>query len=53
MFSLRGGFATGRVEGTFGFGLNFEALSIDLGSSYDQILGWSPNFSISYHGKEK
>jgi hypothetical protein len=53
MFSLRGGFATGRVEGTFGFGLNFEMLTIDLGSSYDQILGWSPNFSISYHGKKK
>ena len=45
---VRGGFATSRTEMSFGFGYNFKVLQLDLGSSYDQILGWSPNFSLTY-----
>lgn len=45
---LRGGFATGRIEYTFGMGYRIKVISLNIGSSYDQILGWSPQFSISY-----
>lgn len=50
---LRCGFATSRPEFTFGFGYRFKAVSIDLGSAYDQILGWSPHFSFQYKLPEK
>jgi hypothetical protein len=51
-FFIRGGFATARPEFTFGFGYDFKIVRLDLGSSYDQILGWSPNFSLIYVGKK-
>lgn len=48
-FFLRGGFATAPVEGSFGFGYRFkEQLKLDVGSSYHQILGWSPHCSFSF-----
>lgn len=51
-FFARGGFATARSEMSFGFGYKFKVIQLDLGSSYDQILGWSPNFSITYQAKK-
>lgn len=45
---LRGGFATSRPEFTFGLGYRFKQVHLGLGSAYDQILGWSPNFSLEY-----
>jgi hypothetical protein len=51
-FFLRGGFASAPIEGSFGFGYRFkDMLKLDLGSSYHQILGWSPHFSLSYQFK--
>lgn len=50
---LRCGFATSRPEFTFGIGYKLKAVSIDLGSAYDQLLGWSPHFSIQYKLPEK
>lgn len=47
-FFLRGGFNTAPMEGAFGFGYDIKSISINLGSSYHQVLGWSPNFSIAY-----
>jgi long-subunit fatty acid transport protein len=48
-FFIRGGFATAPIEGSFGFGYRFkEMLKLDIGSSYHQILGWSPHCSFSY-----
>lgn len=48
-FFLRGGFASAPIEGSFGFGYRFkELLKLDIGSSYHQILGWSPHCSFSY-----
>lgn len=47
-FFWRMGFATARPEFSFGFSYHFKQLYLDLGSSYDQILGWSPNFSLTY-----
>lgn len=50
---LRGGFATGRMEYTFGMGCQIKIINLNFGSSYDQILGWSPHFSISYIADKK
>lgn len=52
-FYLRAGIATAPIEFTCGVGYNFGAIQLDLGSSYHQILGWSPHFSIEYSGKKK
>lgn len=50
---LRGGFATARTELTFGVGYDFGLLSLEIGSAYDQILGWSPNFSLTLDKKKE
>lgn len=47
-FYLRGGFATTPIELSFGLGYQARVIRFGAGSSYHQILGWSPNFSISY-----
>lgn len=47
-FYLRGGFNTEPMEGSFGIGYTIKGISMNIGSSYHQILGWSPHFSISY-----
>lgn len=52
-FYLRAGFTTSRVEGTFGFGYEIKDFRLDMGTAYDQQLGWSPHFSLTYSGKEK
>jgi hypothetical protein len=52
-FYLRAGFTTSRVEGTFGFGYKFQQFRLDLGTAYDQLLGWSPHFSLTFSGKDK
>lgn len=51
-FYLRGGVATNRLELTFGMGYAFSLFRLDLGTSYDQILGWSPNFSLLFLNKK-
>ncbi len=51
-FHLRGGVATNRLELTFGMGYTFSMFRLDLGTSYDQILGWSPNFSLLFLNKK-
>lgn len=50
-FRLRGGLATAPVEVTFGAGYLFNQIEVNIGSSYHQILGWSPHFSILFRGK--
>jgi hypothetical protein len=48
-FFIRGGLNTAPFEGTFGFGYKFKPLQLDLGSSYHQVLGWSPHFSLTFN----
>ena len=49
---LRGGFATQPIEISAGLGYRFkEQFQLDIGSAYHQILGWSPNFSLTYQMK--
>lgn len=42
------GLSTNPARYTFGFGLEMKNLTIDLSSSYHQILGYSPQFSLQY-----
>jgi hypothetical protein len=50
--SLRLGAHSGPMELAFGLGYKVSGFSIDLGSKYHQILGWSPNFGLNYQFKE-
>ena len=45
---LRGGIATNPSQYSLGVGINVQHLKIDLASSYHQILGFTPAFSLSY-----
>lgn len=47
-FYVRAGVAGAPIECSIGFGYKWKTISIDAGSSYHQILGWSPNFSLTY-----
>lgn len=45
---FRGGFATAPVELCFGFGYYWKGIyKLDIGSSFQQIIGWSPNVSFT------
>jgi hypothetical protein len=48
---IRIGFLTNPSEFTFGFGLEFGNLSFDVASSYQMLLGFSPQGSIIYQFK--
>ena len=52
-FYLRGGFASNALELTFGLGYKISMFRIDMGTSFDQFLGWSPHFSLVFLNKEK
>lgn len=47
-FKLRGGFATAPIELSAGLGYEWKQLEVSAGSSFHQILGWSPNFSLVF-----
>lgn len=45
---FRGGFGTAPIEYSFGFGYHWKGIyKLDIGSAYQQIIGWSPNFSFT------
>ncbi|MDA8714517.1 hypothetical protein N9M27_01440 [Flavobacteriales bacterium] len=48
MLYLRGGIATNPGIIAFGFGLNFDSFKADISSTYHQILGFSPQLSLTY-----
>jgi len=52
-FFLRVGAASAPVEFTFGFGYKWKVLQVDVGTGYNQQLGWSPNFSLTYIANKK
>ncbi len=47
-FKLRGGFATAPIELSAGIGYQWKQIELGVGSSYHQVLGWSPNFSLVF-----
>jgi hypothetical protein len=47
-FYIRGGIATNPGIAAFGFGLKLDSFRADISSTYHQILGFSPQISLSY-----
>lgn len=45
---LRGGVGSQPTLASFGFGINVQSFKIDLAASYHQILGFTPDFSLTY-----
>ncbi len=53
-FFVRAGGACNPIEVTFGFGYQFKnRLKLDMGSAWQQQLGWSPHFGLTYELKAK
>lgn len=52
-FFIRAGVASAPLEITFGFGYKWKVVSFDIGSAYHNVLGWSPNISITYSANKK
>lgn len=46
---LRAGISTNPVLNTFGFGLNLKNIQLDVAASYHQVLGFSPQVSLTYN----
>jgi hypothetical protein len=51
-FYIRAGIATNPTLSSFGFGLNLKNFKIDFSASYHQILGFSPQLSLTYSLKK-
>jgi hypothetical protein len=49
--ALRAGISTGSVKAHFGFGLKLNSVNIDVSATYHNILGYSPQLALSYHGE--
>ncbi len=47
-FYLRAGMGTNPSLSSFGFGLNLKNLKIDISANYHQVLGFSPQFGLTY-----
>lgn len=47
-FRIRGGVAGAPIELSFGMEYGLKSLQVALGSSYHQVLGWSPHFSLTF-----
>ncbi len=47
-FYLRAGLSTNPNMSSFGFGLNLKNLKIDFSGTYHQVLGFSPQFGLTY-----
>ena len=47
-FYLRAGIGTNPTLSSFGFGLNLKNLKIDVSAGYHQVLGFSPQFGLTY-----
>jgi len=46
---VRGGIATNPTYSTVGFGLKLKQFDIDFATNYHQQLGYTPQFSLTYH----
>lgn len=52
-FYVRAGVSSAPVEFSFGLGYKWKVIALDAGSSYHQLLGWSPHFSLTYTANKK
>jgi hypothetical protein len=48
MLALRVGVSTAPIQASFGVGVLFQGLRLDIASAYHQILGFSPGLSLGY-----
>ena len=48
LIHLRAGISTNPFRNSFGFGLNLKGLSLDIASTYHEILGYTPQVGLSY-----
>ena len=46
--SFNGGIGTKPTIAAFGFGILFNQIQLNIAAQVHQILGWSPDFSITY-----
>lgn len=52
-FFFRGGISTEPLLISFGLGYHFKKMDLNLGSSYQQILGWCPSFTLNFELNKK
>jgi len=52
-FYVRAGVAGAPIEASLGFGYKWKVISIDFGTAYRQLLGWSPHISLTYIANKK
>ena len=52
-FFFRGGISTQPLFVSFGFGYHFKKMDLNIGSSYQQILGWCPSFTLNFELNKK
>ncbi len=48
LIHLRAGLSTNPFRNSFGFGLNLKGLSIDIATTYHEVLGYTPQVGLSY-----
>ncbi len=48
LIHIRAGISTNPFKNSFGFGLNLKGLSLDVATTYHEVLGYSPQVALSY-----
>ena len=51
-FYFRAGISTNPILNSFGFGLEFKNFNLDFATTYHQVLGFTPQVSITFHNSE-
>jgi hypothetical protein len=52
VFFLRAGIASNPINSSFGFGLKLKKLMLDFSGTFHQVLGFTPQFSLTYQFKD-
>jgi len=52
IFFLRAGIATNPINSSFGFGLKLKKLMLDFAGTFHQVLGFTPQISLTYQFKD-
>jgi len=52
VFFLRAGVATNPINSSFGFGLKLKKLMLDFAGTFHQVLGFTPQFSLTYQFRD-
>jgi hypothetical protein len=52
-FAFRAGCQTNPITLSAGFGFLWTSFRLDFATQYHQVLGWTPQFTFTYHGKKE